>query len=97
MPLVASKRHGVVTAVASTTYNPARNCQKLSELLKGLSGSISGNLRLLEHKRYEVVDKQRARLMAKQTKITIETDSLLILRGRTPLRGGVNSAAERKR
>jgi hypothetical protein len=25
--------------------------------------------------------------MAKQTKITIETDSLLILRGRTPLRG----------
>jgi len=31
-------------------------------------------------------EQARARLMAKQTKITIETDSLLILRGRTPMR-----------
>ena len=30
--------------------------------------------------------KGRATLMAKQTKITIETDSLLVLQGRSPLR-----------
>jgi hypothetical protein len=49
--------------------------------LQGLSKRVSGSLRWFQHER----DCQKPSLMAKQKKITIETDSLLILRGGIPL------------
>jgi hypothetical protein len=69
-------------AHSSATYGAARTYQKFSSGLKGLSVRPDGNL--LSFLDSSPLEKQVS--MAKQTKITIETDSLLILRGRSSVR-----------
>ena len=60
----------------------ARNNQKYSEDLQGLLKRFSGKLCTFQHgARF-----RKQCFMAKRTKITIDTDSLLILRGRSSLR-----------
>jgi hypothetical protein len=70
-----------VTIRQSETY---RHCEKLSELVrpeKGLFQPASPKLRLLQP-----LGPTGAQLMAKQLTITIETQSLFILRGRSTTR-----------
>jgi hypothetical protein len=59
-------------------YGTARSYQKFSSHLEGLFMRFRGNLLAFQ---YSVPWKEG--LMAKQTTITVETDSLLILRGRS--------------
>jgi hypothetical protein len=71
------------------TYRPARNYQNFSDRLKGLFRWLSGNLLSFQHS----VQQAQGGFMAKQTRITIETDSLLILRGRSSVRAWCSRCA----
>jgi hypothetical protein len=77
----------------SANYLIGRSYQKFSGRLKGLFRELPG--KLASFRRHERFRKDR--LMAKQTKITIETDSLLILRIRNSTRAWCpRCAAERE-
>jgi hypothetical protein len=64
------------------TYSAARNYQKFSDRLEGLFRGSSGNLFSFP----TLGPPEQGGFMAKQTRITIETDSLLIVRGRSSVR-----------
>jgi hypothetical protein len=69
-----------------------RDCEKLSEVFRlreGLFRRLSGNLLSSQHS----VQLAQGGFMAKQTRITIETDSLLILRGRSSVRAWCSRCA----
>jgi hypothetical protein len=71
------------------TCGTARNYQKFSGCAKGLFRRLSGNLLSFQHS----VQLAQGGFMAKQTRITIETDSLLILRGRSSVRAWCSRCA----
>jgi hypothetical protein len=67
------------------------DCEKLSEIVMSFERTIymsfgQAAARCHEDRQQKIFGATRARVMAKQTKITIETDSLLVLRGRSSLR-----------
>jgi len=69
----------VITSLREIVRNYQGFCKDFANAFRASCGRLSYGWQ-------RPVAMQRARLMAKQTKITIETDSLLILCGRTPLR-----------
>jgi hypothetical protein len=72
-----------------TAYSAARTYQKFSERWEGLFRGLRGNLLSFQHS----VPLAQGGYMAKQTRITIETDSLLILRGRSSVRAWCSRCA----
>ena len=74
-------------------HNHIQGCEKLSEMIRTDERTYSTPLR----QREEVLDQEdrqgpaildgRERVMARQTRIRIETESLLVLKGRSSLRG----------
>jgi hypothetical protein len=66
-------------ALSTPIIGTARNYQKFSSRLKGLRRRLFAKLHSFPIRR----PPGKQDVMAKQTKVTIETESLLILRGRT--------------
>lgn len=97
MQIVARSRvHPGVAARASRDGKPSffrslRKSEKSSEIIKGFDKDLLAGFRqsavLLDRKgAIDWVSGARTQSMAKQTRITIETDSLLVLRARKRLR-----------
>jgi hypothetical protein len=73
----------LIKLVFSAPYGDARNYQNFSDRSKGLPPSFGRKLPPFDHAQQA----GRAEIMAKQTRITIETDSLLIVRAGNTSRG----------